>query len=401
MASLADRRPKAGLHVETKASRHITKLEPPDTISNHYTFKASSGRLTRAAKVGNEENADMEFVARVVPKQKFAPVVDASVASEKLSEFDWLKTVESILNINVGGRNLITFHELLEDADTYYLIMESYRDADFMNDILYKKEIEEADAKRIVRQLLNGLNNLHSQGMVHRDVQPENIRFRGASFEKTELVLLPSEDVALHEPTSPKHKVVGEGEEKKVKIFHAPERLLGDFSASSDLWSVGVLMYILICGEPPFSEPCGDSRGNVRSSRIDEDRLRARSVVKKRQPPGVISVIPEYRICDVLTTGREGDDACPSDRADRRPGPDSCPAVRESIRPRCCGGRRRNKARPAGPGATERTGERNDPKTRLAIPICFSQISQIAFRFFSVLWFEKYISLGQRFWKFH
>jgi calcium-dependent protein kinase len=275
MASLADRRPKAGLHVETKASRHITKLEPPDTISNHYTFKASSGRLTRAAKVGNEENADMEFVARVVPKQKFAPVVDASVASEKLSEFDWLKTVESILNINVGGRNLITFHELLEDADTYYLIMESYRDADFMNDILYKKEIEEADAKRIVRQLLNGLNNLHSQGMVHRDVQPENIRFRGASFEKTELVLLPSEDVALHEPTSPKHKVVGEGEEKKVKIFHAPERLLGDFSASSDLWSVGVLMYILICGEPPFSEPCGDSEAmydQVASTKIDFER---------------------------------------------------------------------------------------------------------------------------------
>merc|ERR1719409_85723 len=144
-----------------------------------------------------------------------------------------------------------------------------------MNNILYKKEIEEADAKRIVRQLLNGLNNLHSQGMVHRDVQPENIRFRGASFEKTELVLLPSEDVALHEPTSPKHKMVGEGEEKKVKIFHAPERLLGDFSASSDLWSVGVLMYILICGEPPFSEPCGDSEAmydQVASTKIDFER---------------------------------------------------------------------------------------------------------------------------------
>jgi calcium-dependent protein kinase len=69
--------------------------------------------------------------------------------------------------------------------------------------------------------------------------------------------------------------VVGEGDEKKVKIFHAPERLLGDFSASSDLWSVGVLMYILICGEPPFSEPCGDSEqmyDQLASAKIDFDR---------------------------------------------------------------------------------------------------------------------------------
>jgi calcium-dependent protein kinase len=111
--------------------------------------------------------------------------------------------------------------------------------------------------------------------MVHRDVQPDNIRFRGTSFEKTELVLLPSESVALHEPTSPKHQVVGEGEEKKLSVFHAPERLLGDFSASSDLWSVGILMYILICGEPPFTEPCGDSDAaydQLTKTQIDFDR---------------------------------------------------------------------------------------------------------------------------------
>jgi serine/threonine protein kinase len=256
------------MHIKTKEARKIKTVTSPDVIGNYYTFENKDGTgkgLTSAkpvasggeAETGGEAESEVSFVARIVPKAKFATAVDANEPSEKLSEFDWLKTVESIFNFGPTG-NLIQFHELLEDEDAYYLIMEKYKDADFMNSILYEKEIDEGDAKRIVRQLLTGLHTLHQQGMVHRDVQPENIRFRGQSFEKTELVLLPSEGVALHEPTSPKHKVVGEGDDKKVSVYHAPERLLGEFSSASDLWSVGVLMYILICGEPPFSEPCGD-----------------------------------------------------------------------------------------------------------------------------------------------
>ena len=49
--------------------------------------------------------------------------------------------------------NSFVFADATEFAIRYYLIMESYRDADFMKDILYKEDIEEADAKRIVRRL--------------------------------------------------------------------------------------------------------------------------------------------------------------------------------------------------------------------------------------------------------
>jgi serine/threonine protein kinase len=259
MTTLAERRGKGVRAVETGETKKIIKLAAPDAIENHYTFEDPvSKTLTRATKVKSDTEGTATYISRIVRKDVFGPVVDPSVASTKLSEFDWQKTILSIYNTAGVGQNLINFHELIETEEAYYLIMEEYQDADMMKSLL-QSDLDEAYAKRIVRQLLQGLSALHSQGMVHRDVNPKNIRFRGSSVEKSELVLLPSKDVALHEPTSPKHQVTTEETEagEELSAFHAPERLLGEFSSASDLWSVGVLTYLLITGQPPVTVPVG------------------------------------------------------------------------------------------------------------------------------------------------
>ena len=80
---------------------------------------------------------------------------DPTVAVTHLSEFDWRKTVLSIHNSD-GKSNLLRFTELIEDERAYYLIMDQCLDSDFVNEILYKREISEDDARRFIRQLWQG-----------------------------------------------------------------------------------------------------------------------------------------------------------------------------------------------------------------------------------------------------
>jgi serine/threonine protein kinase len=254
--SLAERRKGFGLQIqakEDKPKREVVNLVMPDTIDNYYAFDdPTSGKLTHAtSKTKNSEAGEpMRYMARIVPKDMFGAIDDPNVPVAHLSEFDWRKTIMNI-HSNPKEGNLLSFTELLEDDKAYYLIMDECANADFVKELMYEKELTEYDVKRFIRQLLLGLDMLHAKGFVHRNVVPANIRFRGTCYEKCDLVLLPTEDVTHDDPGSPRHKVQSDSGEY-VSIFHAPERLEGEFSTASDLWSVGVFLHILITGEPPY-----------------------------------------------------------------------------------------------------------------------------------------------------
>jgi calcium-dependent protein kinase len=120
----------------------------------------------------------------------------------------------------------------------------------------------EKDAARIVRQMLNVAARCHLNGVVHRDMKPENFLFKSPKEDSP----LKATDFGLSDYIRPGkrfHDVVGSA------YYVAPEVLKRKSGPESDVWSIGVITYILLCGKRPFWDKTeagifnevGDSRG--------------------------------------------------------------------------------------------------------------------------------------------
>ena len=105
----------------------------------------------------------------------------------------------------------------------------------------------EAKASSIIRSLLEAVEYLHSKDLVHRDIKPENIIFAHAG-EDSDIKLIDFGLSRSHpEDSKPMSNPVG------TSYYMAPEVLKRNYTRSCDVWSIGVVAYILLCGYPPFN----------------------------------------------------------------------------------------------------------------------------------------------------
>ena len=95
-----------------------------------------------------------------------------------------------------------------------------------------------------MRQMLSAIKHLHIHGIVHRDLKPEN--FLLASDESDSEIKLIDFGLSKRFTNKHMHTVVG------TPFYVAPEVLKGDYDNQCDIWSLGVILFILLCGYPPF-----------------------------------------------------------------------------------------------------------------------------------------------------
>ena len=110
-----------------------------------------------------------------------------------------------------------------------------------------------------MRKILSSVKHLHEHGICHRDLKPENFLFSDNS-EDAEIKLI---DFGLskrfgaiqeQDPAEKMHTIVG------TPYYVAPEVLRGNYDFSCDVWSLGVILYIMLCGYPPFE---GDNNKEI------------------------------------------------------------------------------------------------------------------------------------------
>eukprot|EP00271_Cylindrocystis_brebissonii_P020863 TRINITY_DN715_c0_g1_i1.p1 TRINITY_DN715_c0_g1~~TRINITY_DN715_c0_g1_i1.p1 ORF type:complete len:556 (-),score=128.92 TRINITY_DN715_c0_g1_i1:703-2370(-) len=153
----------------------------------------------------------------------------------------------AILKRLSGHVNVVQFTAVFEDDDLVFIVMELCEGGELLDRILSKKDsrYSEQDAAKIVRQMLNVVALCHLKGVVHRDLKPENFLFKS----KDEDSVLKATDFGLSDFRKPgKHftDVVGSA------YYVAPEVLKRRSGPESDVWSIGVITYILLCGRRPF-----------------------------------------------------------------------------------------------------------------------------------------------------
>ncbi|XP_038708809.1 CDPK-related kinase 4-like isoform X2 [Tripterygium wilfordii] len=145
-----------------------------------------------------------------------------------------------------GHKHMIKFHDAFEDANNVYIVMELCEGGELLDKILARGgRYTEEDAKAIVIQILSVVAYCHLQGVVHRDLKPENFLFTTRD-ENAPMKII---DFGLSDFIRPDQRlndIVGSA------YYVAPEVLHRSYNVEADMWSIGVITYILLCGSRPF-----------------------------------------------------------------------------------------------------------------------------------------------------
>ncbi|XP_013595736.1 PREDICTED: CDPK-related kinase 4-like [Brassica oleracea var. oleracea] len=145
-----------------------------------------------------------------------------------------------------GHRHMVKFYGAYEDDNYVFVVMELCEGGELLDRILARGgRYPEVDAKRILVQILSATAFFHLQGVVHRDLKPENFLFTS----RNEDAILKVIDFGLSDFIRYDQRlndIVGSA------FYVAPEVLHRSYSTEADMWSVGVISYILLCGSRPF-----------------------------------------------------------------------------------------------------------------------------------------------------
>lgn len=144
--------------------------------------------------------------------------------------------------------NVVRLYEVIDTQTKLYLILELGDGGDLYDYIMrHEKGLDEEMARKYFRQIVHAISYCHKLHVVHRDLKPENVVF----FEKLGMVKLT--DFGFSNKFCPGQKL----ETSCGSLaYSAPEILLGDSydAPAVDVWSLGVILYMLVCGHAPFQE---------------------------------------------------------------------------------------------------------------------------------------------------
>ncbi|KAG8096613.1 hypothetical protein GUJ93_ZPchr0013g35936 [Zizania palustris] len=170
------------------------------------------------------------------------------IAVERLSS----KLRESLLSeVDILRRirhpNIIALHESIRDGGKIYLVLEYCRGGDLHSYLQQHKRVSETVAKHFIQQLASGLQMLRENNVVHRDLKPQNILLV-ANNENSLLKIADFGFAKFLEPFSLAETLCGS------PLYMAPEVMQAQkYDAKADLWSVGIILYQLVTGSPPFT----------------------------------------------------------------------------------------------------------------------------------------------------
>uniref|UniRef100_A0A1A8HJ26 CWF19-like protein 2 n=1 Tax=Nothobranchius korthausae TaxID=1143690 RepID=A0A1A8HJ26_9TELE len=206
-------------------------------LSGLYRLGRTLGRGHFAVvKLGRHVNTGQLVAVKMIDKTK----LDVMAASHLLQEVRCMRLVQH--------PNVVRLYEVIDTPTTLYLVMELAEGGDLYDYILrHERGVAEVTAKRHFAQIVRAVAHCHQLHVVHRDLKPENVVF----FPQQGAVKLTDFGFSnLFQPGMMLATSCGS------LAYSAPEILLGEeYDAPAvDIWSLGVILYMLVCGVPPFQE---------------------------------------------------------------------------------------------------------------------------------------------------
>ncbi|KAI9501901.1 kinase-like domain-containing protein, partial [Coemansia spiralis] len=183
------------------------------------------------------------FAAKIIDRNRITQL-------EKRKKMDENFQIETSILSRVRHPAIVQVHGVFREHDYLYLVLDLASDGELFDEIVRREFLSEDDARRVLLQLLLAIRHLNRLGIVHRDIKLENILLEDKKSLRIKLA-----DFGLA-------KIVGEHMFMKTvcgtPMYVAPEvltvRQQGMYDNLVDVWSLGVVLYICLCGFPPFSD---------------------------------------------------------------------------------------------------------------------------------------------------
>ncbi|XP_061443045.1 serine/threonine-protein kinase DCLK3 isoform X1 [Rhineura floridana] len=241
---------------ESKLTRHEREEEPKANKEVNKTCRANDVKLRHDVS----SRADVEKcyeIGRTIGDGNFAVVMECHHRSTdqnyamKIIDKSKLKGKEDMLENEIliikslSHPNIVSLIEVFETDAEIYLILEYVPGGDLFDAIIESVKFTECDAAVMIMDLCEALVYIHSKNIVHRDLKPENLLVQRNPDKTTTLKLA---DFGLaKQVTKPIFTVCG------TPTYVAPEILAENgYGLEVDMWATGVILYILLCGFPPF-----------------------------------------------------------------------------------------------------------------------------------------------------
>jgi len=191
------------------------------------------GQYGYAQKATHRETGEVRAV-KVIPKTRFQN--SQSHLTRFRAEFEMM--------VSLDHPNIIKAYESFEDRINFYIVMEYCSGGELFDRIQEKKRYSERDASVVIRQIVAGLQYLHEHKIAHCDLKPDNFLFTASDSEDLKII-----DFGMSKFTQARSymkSVVG------TMFYIAPEVFQQHYTFHCDMWSVGVVMFIMLFGFPPF-----------------------------------------------------------------------------------------------------------------------------------------------------
>ncbi|CAL9749810.1 unnamed protein product [Musa acuminata subsp. burmannicoides] len=143
--------------------------------------------------------------------------------------------------------NVVRLRDVFEDHEAVHLVMEICEGGELFDQIVGRGHYTERAAATVMRTIMEVVQHCHLNGVIHRDLKPENFLFADSS-ETSPLKVI---DFGLSVDFKPGSGEIF-GEIVGSPYYMAPEILKRYYGQEVDIWSAGVILYILLCGVPPF-----------------------------------------------------------------------------------------------------------------------------------------------------
>jgi serine/threonine protein kinase len=174
-----------------------------------------------------------------------------TIIKSKVSQYDHILREIQLLRAVGDHRFVMRMIDCFEDAEYVHIVTERYTGGELFDRIVDNTHdrgcLAEDEAARIIKSLLEAVAYLHGKNIVHRDIKPENILFE-TNDRCSPVKLIDFGLSRRHDPNdSLMTNRVG------TPYYMSPAVLRGKYDRSCDLWSVGIVAYILLSGYPPFN----------------------------------------------------------------------------------------------------------------------------------------------------
>ena len=169
------------------------------------------------------------------------------IPKKDLADEDQKKLIQEVTILKtLDHPNILKVIEFYQNERFFFIVTEYLEGGELFDRIMSEEGFSEEYACTVMEQILSAVVYLHRHGFIHRDLKPENVVYE-TKDKKSKIKVIDFGSSCFYEKGSKLKKKLG------TPYYIAPEVLKRNYDQKCDVWSLGVIMYILLCGYPPFN----------------------------------------------------------------------------------------------------------------------------------------------------